>query len=116
MAGLSDGGAEQRCFAVITNAGRLDVGFEIGFELVMAGHFIDFAVLLDDGGRIHAVEQLAGLSRGNNGRRALTHGMTRPRHGMRGCSGRGFDGEEFEEASAGGLPTLSIGAGKAITG
>jgi hypothetical protein len=43
---LADGRTEQRSLAVIFNARRVDIGVEIGFELVMARHFIDLAVFL----------------------------------------------------------------------
>src|ERR1039457_4205546 len=43
---LADSGPEQRPLAIIRDTSRLDVGIQIFFELVMAGHFIDLTVFL----------------------------------------------------------------------
>ncbi len=46
LAGPFDRRPEERVFAVIPDSGCIDINVEVSFELVMAGHFVDLAVLL----------------------------------------------------------------------
>ena len=45
-AGAAGGGAEEGALAVVADAGRLDIGVEIGFELVVRRHLMALAAFL----------------------------------------------------------------------
>ena len=44
--GAAGGGAEEGTLAVVTNAGGLDVGIEVGLKVVMRGHLVALAAFL----------------------------------------------------------------------
>jgi hypothetical protein len=45
-AGAADGGTEEGDFAAIADAGRFDIGVEIGFKVMMCRHLMPFAAFL----------------------------------------------------------------------
>ena len=122
-AGAANGRAEQGSLAGVAETGRLDISVEIGFEIVMRGHFMALAAFLmqphppalalgvvvlnthgddradaregeghhrnhrsisqpDDGRRVDAVEQLAGLFTGQHRGFAGFDDVLRPPHRM----------------------------------